>query len=268
VVWRRLKQNFTCCTNMSANKFMLFFLPVKLPSNLSLQHLIGECWKTSSPTSFGSPKINFHKRTNEISMLPSVIGIDQVTAELQMQINDVRNDVTLKDPVQQGHTHTFGDDSGHFLATGPQRVLQRGRNSASSFSIRYLLLFLTSSTSCLRILSRLPDTFILPSIFPSITCLRSQFLHKLWPIQLAFLLLIVCRTFLCSLTLCNTTSFLRRSAQLISQSLSSTTFQNCVAVSDLLWELSWKCHWHIIFTNKILTLFAGSFVYENVFYLL
>ena len=104
VVWRRVKQNVTCCINISVNKFMFSFLPVKLPSHLPPHQLIRECCKTSSPTSFSSPKINFHKRTNEISMLPSVIGIDQVAAEIQMQINDVRNIVTLKDSLQQGHT--------------------------------------------------------------------------------------------------------------------------------------------------------------------
>ena len=150
-------------------------------------------------------------------------------------------------------THTFGDDSGNFLATGPQRVLQTGWNNDSCFNTRYLLVFLTSSSSCLRILSRLPITSMLPSIFPPITCFISQFLHKLWPIKLAFLLLTACRIFLSSLTLCNTSSFLTRSVQLISQSLSSTTFQNCLDVSDLLWELSWKCQWHIMFTNHIVT---------------
>jgi len=123
-------------------------------------------------------------------------------------------------------THTFGDDSEHCTVSGPQRVLQTWWNNASCFNTRYLLIFLTSSSSCLRILSRLLVTFILPSIFPSITCFISQFLHKLWPIQLAFLLLTACRILLSSLTLCNTSSFLTRSVQLISQSLSSTTFQN------------------------------------------
>jgi hypothetical protein len=50
-----------------------------------------------------------------------------------------------------------------------------------SFSLR-------SSSSCLRILTPLPITSVLPSVVPSITCFRRQFLHKMWPIQLAFLL--------------------------------------------------------------------------------
>jgi hypothetical protein len=46
---------------------------------------------------------------------------------------------------------------------------------------------------------------------------RRQFLRKIWPIQFAFLLFTVCRRFLSSLTLlCNTSSFLTWSVQLIS----------------------------------------------------
>ena len=51
---------------------------------------------------------------------------------------------------------------------------------------------------------------------PSVTCSRRQFLPKMWPIQLAFLLFAVCRVFLSSLAPCNTSSFLTRSAHLIS----------------------------------------------------
>jgi hypothetical protein len=76
------------------------------------------------------------------------------------------------------------------------------RTSASAFNFRYLLVFLMSPTSYLRLLPRLPVTFI----FPSITCFRKHFLHKMWPIQLAFLLFIVCTIFP-SLTLCNTSFF-------------------------------------------------------------
>jgi len=44
--------------------------------------------------------------------------------------------------------------------------------------------------------------------FPSVTCFRRQFLRKIWQIQLAFLLLIVCWMFLSSLTHGKTSSFL------------------------------------------------------------
>jgi hypothetical protein len=80
----------------------------------------------------------------------------------------------------------------------------RVRSTASSFNFHYSLSSLKLSSSFLRLLPRLPVTSILPSIFPSISCFRRQFLCKMWPIQLAFLLFTVCRIFLSSLALCNT----------------------------------------------------------------
>jgi len=59
---------------------------------------------------------------------------------------------------------------------------------------------LTSSSSSLSILS---------SVFPSITCYGRQFLHKIWPIQLAFLRFIVCRIFQSPLINCNSFSFFK-----------------------------------------------------------
>ena len=90
------------------------------------------------------------------------------------------------------------------------------RSSASFFNFKYPLISLRSSSTCLRILPRLPTTFILPCIFSSITCFRKQFLRKSWPIQFALFFFIVRRTFLSSLTVCNTSSFLTRTVQLIS----------------------------------------------------
>jgi hypothetical protein len=80
----------------------------------------------------------------------------------------------------------------------PKRLLHTVRSSASSFNFQCLLSSLRSSSSCLRLLPRLPVISILPSNFPSITCFRRQFLRKMWPIQLAFLLFIVLRIFLSS----------------------------------------------------------------------
>ena len=98
------------------------------------------------------------------------------------------------------------------LTTGPKpppkRCLNIVRSRASSFKWEYPLLSLRSSNSFLRLLPRLLATSISPFIFPSITCFRRQFLRKMWPIQLAFRILISCRIFLCSLTLSNTSSFL------------------------------------------------------------
>ena len=106
------------------------------------------------------------------------------------------------------------------LTTGPKPLPKRAfhivRSRASSFKWEYPLLSLRSSSGFLRLLPRLPITSIPPFIFPSITRCRRQFLRKMWPIQLAFRLLISCRIFLCSLTLSNTYSFLTWSVQLIS----------------------------------------------------
>jgi hypothetical protein len=79
------------------------------------------------------------------------------------------------------------------LTTGPQplpkRVLHSVRSSASSFSFHYPVFLLRSSSSWLGLLPRLTLTSILCFIFPSITCLRRNFLRKMWPSQLAFFLL-------------------------------------------------------------------------------
>jgi hypothetical protein len=68
------------------------------------------------------------------------------------------------------------------LTTGPnplpKRALHIVRSRASSFQWEYPLLSLRSSSSFLHLLPRLP----VPSIFPSITCCRRQFLRKMWPI--------------------------------------------------------------------------------------
>jgi hypothetical protein len=94
----------------------------------------------------------------------------------------------------------------------------------SQFSTQYVLMLplsiysivsfsLRSSSSCLRLLPRLPCTSILSSICPLIMCFRRQFLSKMWPIQLALFLCIVCRIFRSSLALYNTSSFLTLSVQ-------------------------------------------------------
>jgi hypothetical protein len=103
---------------------------------------------------------------------------------------------------------------------------------ASSFRCEYPLLSISSSSSFLRLVPRLPVISVPPFIFPSITCHRRQFLHKMWPIQLAFRLLVSCRIFLCSLTLSNTSIFLIRSVQLILSILLQTTtlFRNVMKI--------------------------------------
>jgi len=104
------------------------------------------------------------------------------------------------------------------LTTGPKPLPKRAshivQSRASSFKWEYPLLSLRSSSGFLRLLPRLPVTSIPPFSFILTTSCRRQFLRKMWPIQLAFRLLISCRIFLCSLTLSNTSSFLTRSVQL------------------------------------------------------
>ena len=86
------------------------------------------------------------------------------------------------------------------LTTGPKPPPKRCLHIVRC-KWEYPLLSLRSSSSFLRLLPRLLATSITLFIFPSITCFRRQFLRKMWPIQLAFLFLISCRIFLCSLTL-------------------------------------------------------------------
>jgi hypothetical protein len=104
------------------------------------------------------------------------------------------------------------------FTTGPKPLPKRSfhvvQYRASSFRWEYPLLSLRSSSSFLHLLHRLPVTSIPRFIFPSITCCRRQFLHRVWPTQLA-LRFILCRIFLSSLTLSNTSSFLTWSVQLI-----------------------------------------------------
>jgi len=97
----------------------------------------------------------------------------------------------------------------------PKRCLHILRSRASSFKWEYPLLSLRLSSSFLRLLPRLLATSISPFIFPPITCFIRQFLRKMCPIQLAFHFLILCRIFLYSLTLSNTSSFLTWSVHLI-----------------------------------------------------
>jgi hypothetical protein len=75
----------------------------------------------------------------------------------------------------------------------PKPVLHAVRSSASSFNFLYPLYSLRSSSSCLRLLPRLPFTSILPTIFPWITCYRRQLLRKMRQIQLTSLLLFFVR---------------------------------------------------------------------------
>ena len=55
-------------------------------------------------------------------------------------------------------------------------------HSASSFHFHHPFVFWTSSGSCLP--PHLPVTFIIPSLFPLLTCFSGQFVHKTWAVSL------------------------------------------------------------------------------------
>ena len=96
----------------------------------------------------------------------------------------------------------------NLLSTYSQKpVLHTVRSSASSLNLQFPLVSWRSSSGCLRLLSLLLFTSILPSILPSIICFRRQFLHNIRPIELAFLLYAVCMMTLSYLSICNNSSF-------------------------------------------------------------
>jgi hypothetical protein len=72
-----------------------------------------------------------------------------------------------------------------------------------------------SPSICLCVILRRSVTSIPPFIFPSITSFRKHFLHRMWRIQSAFIFITIRTILLFPLTLCNTSSFLTRSVQLI-----------------------------------------------------
>ena len=147
------------------------------------------------------------------------------------------------------------------LTTGPKPLRKRAlhimRSRAFSFKWEYPLLSLRYSSSFLRLLPRLPVTSIPLYIFPSITRCRRQFLRKIWPIRLAFRLLISCGIPLCPLTLNNTSSFLTWSVQLIFYILLQHHISNFLDFSDLLPEAS-KFQHHIKPCSKCRTLLVSS----------
>ena len=82
-------------------------------------------------------------------------------------------------------------------------------------NFQYSLLYITSTSSCLRLLPLLPVTYTPPCTYPSIVYFKKHFLHKMCPIQSVLLLFIVCTIFLSSLTVYNTATLLTWSVQLI-----------------------------------------------------
>jgi len=71
----------------------------------------------------------------------------------------------------------------------PKRALQRVRSGTSFFNFHYPLFSLGHPVTAYVFFSVFLS--LLSCIFPSLTCFRRQFIRKMWPIQLAFLLCIV-----------------------------------------------------------------------------
>ena len=134
------------------------------------------------------------------------------------------------------------------------------RSSAFSFNFQYPLFSLRSSSSSLLILLRLP--FSPSSIFHPITCFRRQFLRKMWPIQLPFLLFIVCVIFLSPWLY----AILRLShdrSDWFSPFFPSITFKNFPGISDLLNKVS-KFQHHTKLYSKSSTLLVSSLKFSTI----
>ena len=139
--------------------------------------------------------------------------------------------------------HSFFSLSNDRSVASSKRVIHRVRSGASSFNFHYSVVSVKSSSSCLRLLPRPPVTCI-PFIFLTIMCFRRQFLCKMWSGQLAFLLFVVCRTFLSSSTLC--LRFTHDRSNWSSPAFSSTTFQNFSDISELFSEESKFQHYTVL----------------------
>jgi hypothetical protein len=112
-----------------------------------------------------------------------------------------------------------------------KRNLDRERSSDFSFNLQNIFVSLRSFSSCLRLFSRIFVTSLLHSIFPSINCFSRQFLRKMCPIQLAFLLCTAYRIFLLCVTPFNASLFF---TCLVHPSFFDTTLQNLRGISFLL----------------------------------
>ena len=110
------------------------------------------------------------------------------------------------------------------------------RSRASFYKFQHPVSSLRSPFSWLRLLSCL----LFPFTFPSIMSFRRHFVRKMSPIQSDFLPFAACIMVLCSLTLCNNTSFLTRSVKLIFS----------IFLQQHISELSWK-FWSIFPSVKV-----------------
>ena len=138
--------------------------------------------------------------------------------------------------------------------------------SVCYFGFRYPLVSLRSG-GWLHLLPCLPGTSIIPSIFPSVTSFRRQFLRNMWPIQLTFVLFIVwvCRIFFPPAVYV-ILEFPRDRSSWSCPYSSSTTFQNFPGISDLLSEMS-KFQYHTTLFSRCSTLLVSSINLSPVYWL-
>ena len=140
----------------------------------------------------------------------------------------------------------------------PQRILRRVRCNAASFNLQNFLLSFRSSSSCQCFVLRLS---ILHSIFLSITWCVRQFLNKIWPIQLTFLLYIVCSVFPLPASL----HLPHDRSNWSSPSFSSTTFRNFQCTFDLL-PATTKFQHRTKLCSKCSTLLVSSSNLSSIFW--
>ena len=124
-------------------------------------------------------------------------------------------------------------------SSSPPRSLSYKSTASSPGRTYYLLVSLTSCSSCLHLRPLLPVP-----VFTSVTCFRRQFLRKLRPIQLAFLLRIVAGYSFPPWIFCITFSYLTWSVQMIPIHLQHHVSKLSV-ISDLLSEVSNYCIVHV-----------------------
>jgi hypothetical protein len=123
------------------------------------------------------------------------------------------------------------------------------------------LFSLRSSSSCLHLLACFPITSVFPSTFPLMAWCRKQLLHRMWPNQLAFVSLIVCRIFL-SVFIAILLHFSHDQSIRSSPSLFSTTFQNFPCISDLLSKMISFSTVHSSALSLTLTSFSLKFKFN------
>jgi len=139
--------------------------------------------------------------------------------------------------------------------------------SDSSLNFQYFQFSGRSSISCLCLTLHLSLTSVLSSTFPAITRFRRWYLCKVRPVQLAFIFT-VCRIFLSSLTLCNTTSVLNDNSKWSSPPFSSTTLQNFPDISDLLSEVDdplncWNVLYKFLYHKVIFGLYTNWIIFKK-----